>query len=118
MLRRVIVDENAGPGTVVWEQFQRAFGGDQNEYVFLSEAHVGIPDVEILDKLLGPGAVLLTNDCVLHMRAIKQGRRSYALNKHGQLTKSPRSTSARSPTTFSQRISTIRRQPLEQPVHW
>ncbi|MFV1979676.1 MAG: hypothetical protein ACC655_00845 [Rhodothermia bacterium] len=44
---RVIVDENAGPGTAVWEQFQRAFGGEQCEYVFLAKTHCGIPDVEI-----------------------------------------------------------------------
>ncbi|MFV1980818.1 MAG: hypothetical protein ACC655_06670, partial [Rhodothermia bacterium] len=59
---RVIVDENAGPGTAVWEQFQRAFGGEQCEYVFLAKTHCGIPDVEILDKLLRPGTVLVTGD--------------------------------------------------------
>ena len=85
--RRVIVDENAGRGSAVWEQFQQACGGEQCEYVFLAETHRGIPDVEILDKLLGPGVVLLTGDCVLHMRALERGCRSYTLNEHGQLTR-------------------------------
>ena len=49
---RLIVDENAGPGTPVWEQYHRAVGDGPVEYVFLKETHLGIPDVEILDKLL------------------------------------------------------------------
>ena len=87
MSRRVIVDENAGPGTEVWEQFQQAFGDEQCEYVFLAKMHRGIPDVEILDKLLRPGTVLLTGDCVLHMRALARGCRSYTRNEQGQLTR-------------------------------
>ena len=86
MPRRVIVDENAGPGTEVWKQLQQGFGGGQCEYVFLAKTHSGIPDVEILDKLLRSGDVLLTGDCVLHMRALERGYRSYTLNEHGQLT--------------------------------
>mgnify|MGYP001826037919 CR=1 FL=1 len=35
------------------------------------------PDVEILDKLLQPGDILLTGDCVLHMQAL-ECRRRYA----------------------------------------
>ena len=87
MPRRVIVDENVRRGSAVWEQFQQACGGEQCEYVFLAETHRGIPDVEILDKLLGAGTVLLTGDCVLHMRALERGCRSYTLNEHGQLTR-------------------------------
>ncbi len=87
MPRQVIVDENAGPGTAVWEQFQQAFGGEHREYVFLAEEHRGIPDVEIVDKLLRPDAVLLTGDCVLHMQALERDHRSYTLNEHGQLTR-------------------------------
>ena len=87
MPRRVIVDENVGRGSAVWEQFQQAFGGEHCEYVFLAETHRGIPDVEILDKLLRPGVILLTGDCVLHMRALERGCRSYTLNEHGQLTR-------------------------------
>ena len=60
MAKRVIVDENVGRNTALWHEFQRVLGGQPWEYVFLSEAHPGIPDVEILDKLLQPSTVLLT----------------------------------------------------------
>ena len=81
MRKRVIVDENTGSETQLWAAFQRAFGDHSYDYVFLSEQHRGIPDVEILDKLMGPDAVLLTGDCVLHMRALERGYRSYTLNE-------------------------------------
>ena len=87
MAKRVIVDENVGRNTALWHEFQRVLGGQPWDYVFLSEAHPGIPDVEILDKLLQPSTVLLTGDCVLHERAIQQGIRSYTLDQHGQLTR-------------------------------
>ena len=87
MAKRVIVDENVGRNTALWLEFQRVLGGQPWEYVFLSEAHPGIPDVEILDKLLLPSTVLLTGDCVLHERAIQQGIRSYTLDQQGQLTR-------------------------------
>ncbi len=87
MTRRVIVDENAGPGTKLWQQFQQDAGDGQYEYVFLSQSHRGIPDVEILDKLLQPGVILLTGDGVLHMRALEAGCRSYTFNEQGQLTR-------------------------------
>ena len=87
MAKRVIVDENVGRTTALWREFQRVLGGQPWEYVFLSEAHPGIPDVEILDKLLRHSTVLLTGDCVLHERAIQQGIRSYTLNQQGQLTR-------------------------------
>jgi hypothetical protein len=85
----VIVDEGSGPNTATWAQFQRILGQRPVEYVFLAEAHPGIPDVEILDKLLGPDSILLTQDRVLHMRALEGGFRSYAPNEHGQLTRRP-----------------------------
>jgi len=88
MTRRVIVDENASPGTKLWQQFQQAAGDGEYEYVFLSETHRGILDVEILDKLLKPGVILLTDDCVLHMRALEAGCRSYTLDEQGHLTRS------------------------------
>ncbi len=87
MARRVIVDENVGPNTRIWREFQRALGGQPWEFVFLSKVHPGIPDVEILDKLLQPGTVLLTGDSVLHERAIQKGIRSYTLDQRGQLTR-------------------------------
>jgi len=87
MAKRVVVDENAGRNTALWHEFQRVLGCQPWDYVFLSVAHPGIPDVEILDKLLQPGTVLLTGDCVLHERAIQQGIRSYTLDQQGQLTR-------------------------------
>jgi len=87
MGKRVIVDENAGQNSALWREFQRVLGGQPWEFVFLQETHPGIPDVEILDKLFRPGAVLLTADLVLHARAIHQGIRSYTLNQQGQLTR-------------------------------
>ncbi|MBM4093751.1 MAG: hypothetical protein FJ276_30740, partial [Planctomycetes bacterium] len=87
MTKRVIVDENAGPGTKLWQQFQQHAGEGEYEYLFLSESHRGIPDVEILDKLLQPGVILLTGDCVLHMWALEAGCRSYTFNEQGQLTR-------------------------------
>ncbi len=86
---RVIVDEGNGPNTATWLQFQRVLGGRPAEYLFLAEAHPGIPDVEILDKLLGPETILLTRDRVLHMLALARGFRSYTQNEHGQLTRRP-----------------------------
>lgn len=86
---RVIVDEGNGPNTATWDQFQRILGERPAEYLFLAEAHPGIPDVEILDKLLGSETILLTRDRVLHMLALARGFRSYTLNEHGQLTRRP-----------------------------
>ena len=87
MAKRVIVDECVGRNSALWCEFQRVLGDQPWDYVFLSEAHPGIPDVEILDKLLTPGTLLLTNDCVLHQRATRQGIRSYTLNQQGNLTR-------------------------------
>lgn len=57
------------------------------EYVFLKDVHPGIPDVEIIEKLLQPETILLTGDRVLHMQAIARRFRSYTLNEQGQLTR-------------------------------
>jgi hypothetical protein len=89
MGNRLLVDENAGPNTPVWQAFQKRFGARAWECVFLSQAHPGIPDVEILDKLLTADAVLLTGDRVLHAFALARGHRSYTLDPHGNLTSRP-----------------------------
>jgi hypothetical protein len=65
--------------------FQKWLGGRPAEYVFLEKAHKGIPDVEILDKLLNKSTILLTLDRVLHNRACDRGFVSFTLNAHGQL---------------------------------
>lgn len=83
----MIVDENVGRTSKLWLEFERALGGQYSDFLWLSDSHPGIPDVEIIDKLLSPGSVLLTGDCVLHQRAIDAGFRSYTLNEQGQLTR-------------------------------
>ena len=47
--------------------------------VFLAARHPGIPDVEILDKLLDGRTALLTRDRVLHNLTIDRGLRSFAV---------------------------------------
>lgn len=84
---RVIVDENTGPESTLWRLFQNQLADRYTEIVFLKDKHPGIPDVEILDKVLGADTVLLTSDRVLHQKAIEAGFRSYTLNEHGDLTK-------------------------------
>jgi hypothetical protein len=83
---RVIVDENSGPGQPIWEQFQRQFANRTFDFLFLKDQHIGIPDVEILEKVLRPEMILLTDDCVLHMQALKRGFQSYTADCHGNLT--------------------------------
>jgi len=51
--------------------------------------------VEILDKLLTPQTVLLTQDGLLHNRTLRQGARSLTLNAAGQLTRKPLPLDAR-----------------------
>ena len=51
-----------------------AVGRSEAEFVFLAVEHPGIPDAEILDKLLDAGSVLLTGDRVLHNLALGRGK--------------------------------------------
>jgi len=83
----VIVDENVAETSSLWQQFLKAMAGRKCRYVWLREVHRGIPDIEILDKLLHQGTILLTGDRVLHMQAIERGFRSYTLDEHGHLTR-------------------------------
>jgi hypothetical protein len=87
MPRRVIVDENSGPGSEIWRQYQQSLDGEDCEFLFISQTHRSIPDVEILDKLLQPDTVLLTADGVLHMRALERGFCSFTLDERGCLTR-------------------------------
>ena len=86
---KVVIDECVGVESRLFEAFRAWLGNRAAEFLFLAETHRGIPDVEILDKLLGPGVVLLTNDCVLHNRACASKRRSFTLNEQQQLTRRP-----------------------------
>ncbi len=86
---KVVIDECVGVESHLFEEFRAWLGTRPAEFLFLAETHPGIPDVEILDKLLGPGVVLLTDDCVLHNRACASKRRSFTLNEQQQLTRRP-----------------------------
>ena len=83
---RVVLDECAGPDSLLARQFHRTLKPEQQvEFVALSKVHRAIPDSEILAKLLGPGAVLVTMDRVLHNQACDLGFRSYTLNDRGEI---------------------------------
>ncbi len=84
---RVIVDEGLSPTSPLWRQFQDWLGTRSAEVVFIVDAYPGMPDVEILDKLLSQDTVLLTHDRVLHNRALNGGIRSFTRNAQGQLTR-------------------------------
>jgi hypothetical protein len=75
-IERVVVDEGVGPDSELMAQFRDRLGERQVVFVFLASEHPGIPDIEILDKLLDGRSVLLTQDRVLHNLAIGRGFRS------------------------------------------
>ena len=82
---RVIVDEGLARTAEFVRRVEQVLASPhQIEWTYLSESHRGVPDVEILGKLLGPGSVLLTRDRILHNQAIRMGARSYFLDEHGQ----------------------------------
>ncbi len=85
----VIVDEGVGTGDAIWSQTKRYFSADSASFCFISQDHPGIPDVEILDKLLGKSTILITHDCVLHNLACRYGYTSLTLSKRGKITHSP-----------------------------
>jgi hypothetical protein len=67
-------------------QFRNRLGERQVVFVFLASEHPGIPDIEILDKLLDGRSVLLTQDRVLHNLAIGRGFRSMIKTSESGLT--------------------------------
>lgn len=84
----VIVDECMAPDGGPLEMLRRRLG-ESTEFLFLSEHHSGIPDIEILDKLLHRRTVLLTADGVLHNRAIDSGFASFHYSPEQGLTDRP-----------------------------
>jgi hypothetical protein len=83
---RVIVDAGVGSGGLLMRQAKAWLAPRRVEYCLLDEIHKGIPDVEILDKVLGKNTVLVTKDRVLHNRALRKGFQSLTLDKNGRLT--------------------------------
>jgi len=84
---RVIVDAGVGSDGLLMRQAKAWLDPGAAEYCLLDEEHRGIPDVEILDKVLGRDTVLVTKDRVLHNLALHKGFRSLTLDKNGRLTR-------------------------------
>jgi hypothetical protein len=85
-IERVVVDECVGQASAILEQLRCQLGNRPVEFVFLAIEHPGIPDVEILDKLLDARTALLTRDRVLHNLAIGRGFRSFVHTPENSLT--------------------------------
>ncbi len=86
LIERIVVDECVGRDSPVLEKLTARLGDHPIELVFLATKHPGIPDVEILDKLLDGRTALLTRDRALHNLTIERGFRSFALFPDGNLT--------------------------------
>jgi hypothetical protein len=84
-IERIVVDECLGSGTPLLAQLTQKLGSHPIEVVYLAARHPGIPDIEILDKLLDGRAALLTRDRVLHNLAISRGIRSFVPGPAGSL---------------------------------
>ena len=84
-IERIVIDECLGLDASMLEQLTTRFGGRPLEPVFLAARHPGIPDIEILDKLLDDRTALLTRDRVLHNLALDRGFRSFLPSSDGGL---------------------------------
>jgi hypothetical protein len=83
---RVIVDEGVEASSVLVKRFAQTLApGQEVAWTYLSQQHRAIPDNLVVGRLLGPGAVLLTRDRVLHNQACDLGFRSYMLDEQGNL---------------------------------
>ena len=67
-------------------QLRERLGERPVKFVFLATEHPGIPDIEILDKLLDVRSALLTQDRVLHNLAIGRGFQSFVHTPESGLT--------------------------------
>src|SRR6516164_2069602 len=85
-IERVVVDEGVGRDSELMGQFRDRLGDRKVVFVFLASEHPGIPDIEILDKLLDGRSVLLTQDRVLHNLAIGRGFQSITTIPESGLT--------------------------------
>lgn len=85
-IERIVIDECLGPDTPLLAQLTAWLGRHPVEFVFLAAQHPGIPDVEILDKLLDWRTALLTCDRALHNLAIDLGFRSFVQSSDCRLT--------------------------------
>ena len=76
-VERVVVDECVGKESHSWGNSASACVRRPVKFVLLATEHPGIPDIEILDKLLDGRSALLTQDRVLHNLAIGRGFQSF-----------------------------------------
>jgi len=85
-IERVVVDECVGPESPLVVQLLQRLDQHGVQFVFLATERPGIPDIEILDKLLDPRSALLTRDRVLHNLAIGRGFQSFVHTPESGLT--------------------------------
>jgi len=89
-IERIVVDECVGLDSPLVDQLRQRLGqslGERKaEILLLGAAHPGIPDIDILDKLLDVNSVLLPVDRVLHNRALTRGFRSFVHTPESGLT--------------------------------
>lgn len=75
-VERVILDECVAPTAAVTAEIIGRLGSRPVDIVALATDHPGMPDVVILDRMLGPSTLLVTRDRVLHNLALDRGFRS------------------------------------------
>jgi hypothetical protein len=85
-IERVVVDECIGQTSALPDQLRSRLDDGPIQFVFLATEHPGIPDIEILGKLLDARSALLTQDRVLHNLAIGRGFRSFVHTSESGLT--------------------------------
>ena len=85
-IERIVVDECLGLGSPVLAQLMQQIGSQSIEIVNVAARHPGIPDIELLNKLLDGRTALLTRDRVLHNLAIGRGLRSFIPGPTGSLS--------------------------------
>src|SRR3984893_1733019 len=86
LIERIIVDECVDRASALLGQLCCRLGDRPIKFVFLATEHPGIPDIEILDKLVEVRSALLTQDRVLHNLAIGRGFRSFVHTSECGLT--------------------------------
>jgi len=85
-IERIVVDECLGTASPLLAQLIQQIGNQPIEIVYLAVRHPGVPDIEILNKVLDGRTALLTRDRVLHNEAIGRGLRSFIPGPTGSLS--------------------------------
>jgi hypothetical protein len=85
-IERIVVDECLGTASPLLAQLMQQIGDQPTEIVYLATRHPGIPDIELLNKVLDGRTALLTRDRALHNVAIGRGLRSFIPGPTGSLS--------------------------------